>query len=1051
MNSLVRIALVAIGFVLPIFPPYSEAGAVEAYAHRESYIIRFEETGVLHYEGGINGLRATAPAAVGARKLDIDSEDVRLYRLYLNARRAEHVAAISDALGRDLAVHHSYAITMNGVAVELTRDEADRVAMLPSVDSVRRAGAERLHTYRGPSFIGADAIWNGDATPTQVGHRGQGVVIGVIDSGAHSTHPAFANTAACGHDAGNPKLLSAVDCSVSDGGLCIGPNPEANPGNGHGVHVGSTAGGNVLDASANPTPAIPAPYSDISGVAPCAQLRSYKVCEADSCDGFAIQAAIENAIADGVDVINFSISGGVDPWNDYDRGFLDAVGAGIFVAASAGNTVAGSTPIGQVNHLSPWTMTVAASSHDNNPVGTGAISVVGPGEPPVAAQAIPLQPGSGIDAGEPMSGIPLRYDPANQLGCVSFPAGYFNDAVALIARGDCSFEDKVNNVQAAGALLAIVYNTDNSVLGMNVGAAVLPAYGIPYWRGRALIDFIEASGAEPVVVDFTPAPYQGDTLADFSLRGPTGGAYADLTKPDITGPGVNIYAAMDAAGGEYAYLSGTSMSSPHVAGAGALLSGVHPEWTPMEIKSALQTTAAVEGYKDDTVAPWDADDVGNGRVDLDRAALAGLTLDETYESFVAANPIGGTLPATQLNLPSLRNVDCTPSCTFTRTVTNRLATQGTWDVTYEGLSGDLLAGIEPSSFTLAPGESRTIDIMLAPPYGIVMNRIGFGRLWFQESESRSPPQQFSVAIKGVGGFTYVDIQTAGASITDTCHADADLGNGIVEPGETVRLSVPLRARGGDFTNVRANLAWPAPAGVTYLNSTSDAGVIGLGATASAEFAIQIDAGQACLSELVLPVEVSSDQGTFRTDLAIAVGIDRFVPADVPAPIADGHAEGTTSELTIPQDIDIADLDVRVALEHGWIGDLTIKLKSPAGTEVVLLDRPGYPELGAFGCDNYDVDVVFDDDAASDPETVCDGDVGTLWPITNGQPVEPLAAFAGESTQGTWMLTVIDGVDGYPGRITSWSLLPEPVFEPVCAVCGDPPEIIFADGFESAVP
>src|SRR6185312_47553 len=125
----------------------------------------------------------------------------------------------AQALGHPIDVSHHYAITMNGIAASLTPDEAGRVARMPGIASVRASRKFAL-------------------------------------------------------DAANPKLLSEVDCTSTDAaGLCNGDDPEAEPGNGHGVHTASTAAGNTLDASANPPPSIPPPHTFMSGVASCAQVR----------------------------------------------------------------------------------------------------------------------------------------------------------------------------------------------------------------------------------------------------------------------------------------------------------------------------------------------------------------------------------------------------------------------------------------------------------------------------------------------------------------------------------------------------------------------------------------------------------------------------------------------------------------------------------------------------------------------------------------------------------------------------------------------------------
>ncbi|HEX5123688.1 MAG TPA: S8 family serine peptidase, partial [Rhodanobacteraceae bacterium] len=428
-----------------------------------TYIIRFVEPGIAHYAGGTQGIPATAIAAA-ERKLDARSPAARAYDAYLADRRAAHVVAITQAVGRPLAVTHHYAVTMNGIAATLTPDEAKRVAHVPGVASVRASREFVLDTYHGPEFIGAPSVWNGSAVPGNVGTRGAGVVVGVIDSGANAAHPSFANDAACGFDAANPKLLSEVDCTSTDAnGVCNGDDPEADPGNGHGVHTASTAAGNVIDASVNPPPTLPPPYAFMSGVAPCAHVRTYKVCPSVGCSEAAITAGVENAIADRVDVVNFSIgpncgsAPGDSPWSDGDTMWLDALGADIFVAASAGNTRAGCfDPAGRVANIAPWVTTVAASTHDINVSGTGLLAATGPGTPPPPTRGVILQPGSGLQVGAPQSGVPIRWFETNPIGCTvngGFPPGYFAGAIALIARGNCAYEEKIDNAQAAGALV----------------------------------------------------------------------------------------------------------------------------------------------------------------------------------------------------------------------------------------------------------------------------------------------------------------------------------------------------------------------------------------------------------------------------------------------------------------------------------------------------------------------------------------------------------------------------------------------------------------------
>ena len=723
----------------------------------ESYIIRFTEQGLLTYRGNVAGLASTAPDRARGDKLDRNTPAARAYEAWLSSQRMQHRATIEGTLGRALDVTHSYGITFNGIAADLSADEAAEIANLPGVESVEPAGVYHLDTYRGPTFIGADQVWDGSSTPTGIGTRGEGVVVGIIDGGANLTHPSFANDASCGFGPDNPKLI-AVDCSTSSGGICNGSDPSANPGFGHGVHTASTAAGNVIDNTDSPAPNLPDDVT-MSGVAPCAQIHQYKVCATNSCNGAAIAAGIQNAIADGVDVINFSISGGTSPWTDNDRSFLSAVDAGVFVAASAGNnTPTDPTVVGRVNHRGPWVMTVAASSHDAT-LGP-SLSLTGPGTPPAVTQSVSLTPGSTT----PVSSIPnwtdkpIKTYPSNIEGCTEMggiTAGAFTDSIAVLRRGTCNFSEKIENAYNAGAIMVVIANNVPEPISMDTtGAPNVPSFSLNNpATGDAIITFL-TDNPTSATADVAPLAInldQGDVLASFSYRGPTPNPLADLTKPDITGPGVNIYAASDVAVGNYEVMSGTSMSSPHVAGAGALVKAVHNDWTPIEIRSALMTTAKADGFKEDGIAPWNVDDVGSGRVNVADAVRAGLTMNETTANFLAANPSGGSLNVKQLNVPSMRNMDCTPGCTWTRTFKNRLATTGNWTISADtGASFTVTAS--PANFSLAPDAEQTVTFTAMPIDAITTP--AFGYVTLSEDGDQSPAQHLTVAIKGVGGPTY---------------------------------------------------------------------------------------------------------------------------------------------------------------------------------------------------------------------------------------------------------------------------------------------------------
>ncbi len=181
-----------------------------------------------------------------------------------------------------------------------------------------------------------------------------------------------------------------------------------------------------------------------------------------------------------------------------------------------------------------------------------------------------------------------------------------------------------------------------------------------------------------------------------------------MVKPDLTNPGVDIWAAIltpDLANpgpAEYGFMSGTSMASPHTAGAAALMTALHPEWSSTEILSAMMMTADSTVFREDAATGADAHDMGAGRVDLSLAAKTGLVLDETYANYVAANPDLGGEPNT-LNQPSMMESACIGTCSWTRTFKSTLSVAQEWQVSYEPADPDMVLVANPVNFTLAAG------------------------------------------------------------------------------------------------------------------------------------------------------------------------------------------------------------------------------------------------------------------------------------------------------------------------------------------------------------
>ena len=714
------------------------------------YLVEFVEPGLLRQAGITSGRSA------------LRSPQAQTNRQLLVVQQAAHVQVIGQAIGRSLEVTHHFLVTHSGIAARFTPEEAAIARGLTGITKIERERLYHLTTFRSPTFIGADSIWDGSNVPGGVGTRGAGIVIAVLDSGIEASHPSFANDAQCGHGAGGVpnKLLSSLDCSSTDvTGLCNGPDPS-DPVN-HGTHVASTAGGNTVGPSAMPSPSPPPPFTQISGVAPCASIRSYRVCPSSTCPDAAVEAGMNSVLLHGdVDVMNFSISGGTDPWHDNDRRKLDLVQGGVLVSASAGNAGVDPNPTGMVHHLGPWVMTVAASSRDREFVGN--LSAAGPGTPPPATQNIPLGRGSGSPLGSPFSNYPIRHfigqpDPGE--GCSSssppFPADFFNGSAALIHRGGCDYTEKITNAFNAGATMVLIRNSQPGILALtSPDQPNIPAYGMEQEPGDALVAFVDAN-ASSATINFNLLELPGDVLADFSLRGPAPAPFQNVTKPDITGPGVEIYAAFPFAQSGYGVLRGTSMSTPHSTGSAALVRSVHPTWSVSEVHSALMMTGFEAGTKEDQTTPWDADDVGSGRLDLTKAARAGLVMDETIAHFLAADPNTGGDPTT-LNIASVRNMNCSPSCTWSRTLRNTRTIATSWQASGMSITPAFKIEVMPATFSFTGGLSETqqIQIMVTPTTDLT-GAVAFGKVILSATGPRvngsgdlAPDEHITVAIKG---------------------------------------------------------------------------------------------------------------------------------------------------------------------------------------------------------------------------------------------------------------------------------------------------------------
>jgi hypothetical protein len=429
-----------------------------------------------------------------------------------------------------------------------------------------------------------------------------------------------------------------------------------------------------------------------------------------------------------------------------------------------------------VAHLAPWMLTVAASTHDRAGYDFYA-GITAPAGAPAAIANFPLSPMTG---GAPSAAFTasitqrlvvspnfnrLGADGNPDDGCSAYPAGTFANAIALIRRGTCSFAIKSEAARAAGAVAVIISNSGvsgntgpfaGSIAGPPQGQ--IPTFSLPFTTAQSLVSFAQANPTATLGIRY-PAertPGVGDVMAAFSSRGPS--PLGSVLKPDVTAPGVAILAAVSrwnrgvdapgaldpAANNAVSFLQGTSMSSPHVAGAATLLKAVHPAWTPQEIKSALMTTAITAGVvKEDGTTASDAFDRGAGRIDVGRAARAGFVMNETGARFTAANPATGGDP-TQLNLPSFQNLACVGTCSFPRTLRSTRSTPVTWTLSVSGL--DAASVSFPATVSL-PANGTASFTLAIDSTTLPVGQTRFGVLTLTPSDPSIPTATMPIVVR----------------------------------------------------------------------------------------------------------------------------------------------------------------------------------------------------------------------------------------------------------------------------------------------------------------
>lgn len=756
------------------------------------YIVQLDEPPALGYRGGKNGMGGTRPRR--GQRFNAADPRVRRYGSYLTGK---HDSALRS-VGAYQTKLYSYRYAFNGFAARMTPLQAEKLRGQRGVAKVWEDRIRYLNTNDSSRFLGL--LDGQDGLRIGEGLKGEDVVIAVIDSGITPEHPSFKDSrsaekpkicrgpfgentilgiwlctkyrrkndrlvyeapvgwnGAC--EAGDEDIdrFSAEDCNNKligarfyiDGFLernFLDINEFISPrdADGHGTHIASTAAGNEVRARIAGQK-----VEEIIGIAPRARIAVYKACWLEpgqtrgSCSTADLQRAIEDAVADGVDIINYSVgSSDISISDPDDLALLAASDAGILSVVAAGND--GPIPESILSPAAaPWVLSVGNASRTGTKFDR-ALQVDSPND--LAGDYV-IREGvftrtlesTGTIEGELVlvddevvsiseGEVGTTFDACQAIENRNEVEG----KIALVQRGSCDFEVKFENAENAGAKAVVVFNNTGGLLNMLVTPDTIgiPAVMISQSDGQLLLDelnrdeaVIELKLLADLVIENKAV---GNRVADSSARGPNAAA-RDILKPDLVAPGVDILAGQtpDVANGFrgelYQYLTGTSMSVPHVAGLAALLKEARPDWSPAALRSALMTTARQDVLLDDSETPAGPFDMGAGYVDPNPALDPGLIYEAGKDDYSAFNcgagiprstqaecdalvSAGYSLDPSDLNLPSIAIAELALAKTITRRVTNTGDAPATFDAAIEAPEG-IDVSVAPTSLTLAPGES----------------------------------------------------------------------------------------------------------------------------------------------------------------------------------------------------------------------------------------------------------------------------------------------------------------------------------------------------------
>uniref|UniRef100_A0A7N0TXR3 Subtilisin-like protease n=1 Tax=Kalanchoe fedtschenkoi TaxID=63787 RepID=A0A7N0TXR3_KALFE len=710
-----------------------------------------------------------------------------------------HYEFLGSFLGSEKArdaIFYSYNKHINGFAALLEDEEASEIAKHPDIVSVFLNNGRKLHTTRSWDFLGLenDGVIPLESVWTKA-RFGEDTIIGNLDTGVWPESKSFGDEGlgpvpskwrgACQDDSHknrvrcNRKLIGAR--SFNKGYLAYA-NTTVNATNnsprdteGHGSHTLSTAGGSPVPGAS----VFGYGNGTARGGSPRARVAAYKVCwppiNGNECFDSDILAAFDAAIHDGVDVLSVSLGGTPSDYlNDgISVGAFHAARKGVSVVCSAGNS---GPSEGTVTNLSPWILTVGASTMDRE---FNSYVQIGNGKhykgASLSQKSLPaskfyqlIESGSAKLANATLTAAKLC-----QPGTLD--GKKIKGKILLCTRGITARVDKGYQALRAGAVGLILANDKSTGNEIIADPHVLPASHISYTDGLAVFAYVNSTKypialLSPVktLFDTKPAPF----MASFSSQGPNN-ITPEILKPDITAPGVSVIAAFTQVVGpsgqdwdtrrvQYTSQSGTSMSCPHVAGIVGLLKTLHPHWSPAAIKSAIMTSArtrdnVMEPILNSSHVKATPFSYGAGHVRPNRAMDPGLVYDLTpsdYLNFLCALGYNETLikafsdaPYTcpkhaslaSFNYPAITVPSLNKSVTITRRLKN-VGEPGTYTARVKAPAGISVSVVPKRLVFEKVGEEKTFYVLLKAKGKQISVNYVFGELIWSDGKHyvRSP-------------------------------------------------------------------------------------------------------------------------------------------------------------------------------------------------------------------------------------------------------------------------------------------------------------------------